>query len=88
MAVITSRLQSHRFIIRQEIRSLVRAVEPPPASQAPTPGRSEGPDRKSISRMIDGLEGSGLVRVMQIQVPALAKMVGNMRQASGGKGRG
>ncbi|GAX74755.1 hypothetical protein CEUSTIGMA_g2202.t1 [Chlamydomonas eustigma] len=84
MQIILDRLKSHKFVIRQEIRSLVRAFEMPQEGPGSLelPGSRSGPDKKSIQRMTDVLEAAGKLKRLALKMPASRRSFGeSMKKA-------
>lgn len=84
MRVLLDRLTSHRYVIRQEIRSLLRAPDAPDGS-GPIPGsRKTGEvDPKVITRMINKLERAGKLKRLWVAVPVASRAFGTTRQVGG-----
>lgn len=57
------RLGSHRFIVRQEIRALIRQEQQATGDTAPQP------DRKSITRMVEQLERADRLKRVILTLP-------------------
>lgn len=65
-----ARLDSHGFIVRHEVRSMLYTYEAehnmlPPSTSVTT----KGPDRKTVERLITRMVQSGKAKKMQISIP-------------------
>lgn len=63
--MLVERLESHRFIIRHEIRNLIRKQPVADGSG----GAAPQPDSKSIVRMVEQLERAGKLKRVMLTLP-------------------